>query len=58
MGKVSRSEEYYAIVYDFILKAEPGDYYDDLMQPQLGLLRQGIVERELGGGILNARRTA
>ena len=37
MGKISRSEEYYAIMYEFIPEAEPGDYYD-VMQPQIHLL--------------------
>lgn len=37
MGKVSRSEEYYAIVYEFIAEAEPGDHYD-VMQPQIDFL--------------------
>lgn len=31
---ISRREEYYAIVYEFIPKAEPGDYYE-VMQSQL-----------------------
>ena len=31
---ISRREEYYAIVYEFIPKADPGDYYE-VMQPQL-----------------------
>lgn len=37
MGRVTKTDEYYAIVYEFIPKAEPGDHYD-VMQPQLDLL--------------------
>lgn len=36
MRRMRSDEEYYAIVYEFIPKAEPGDYYD-VMQPQLDL---------------------